>query len=533
MAHNPDTSIRLLCVPFDKSYNHVVYFDSSDEREEYMSGRTRLSNTNYQTIRTTRPDGSIRSSVRVDLSEERIRAESINYLAFHNTQDGYTRLYCAFVTDIVFISEGCTELVFELDVFQTYFFSCIFQPSFIERETPPTDEIGDNIVPESFTYQAYSYQQATAFHTLDDWGYLVAASEQRGDDGDRGKKMSGIYQGLYFYYFKNISTLNAFLDDIEEEGGDCIQFICVLPEFCARVNNDVLEEGVIPKSNYPSHEICDFEFVASEIDFDGYKPRNNKLYTAPFLNLVVTNHSGDEAVYNIEDFGMMVDPSEKVLGFELFGDISASPSVTLIPCEYQGVPENYDAGISISGFPQCSYTTDTFKLWLTKNQFNTAVDTVTGLSQIVVGAISSFSGVGALVGGVSAMTGLNTIKNTMNSVYQASKEPNRSHSGNAKNNLLTAIGVNKFDFYYRTIKREYAEIVDNFFTMYGYQVNKFDTPNFGCRKRWYYIKTNGANILGGIPNTDLLKLKSIFDNGVTLWEPDTDICDYFPNNDPV
>lgn len=68
--------------------------------------------------------------------------------------------------------------------------------------------------------------------------------------------------------------------------------------------------------------------------------------------------------------------------------------------------------------------------------------------------------------------------------------------------------------------------------MYGYKQNKV-LPIFNMtRSRYYfnYIKTIGCNITGDIPRKYLNKLKSIFDNGVTLWHADRDIIIQEYNN---
>ena len=43
-------------------------------------------------------------------------------------------------------------------------------------------------------------------------------------------------------------------------------------------------------------------------------------------------------------------------------------------------------------------------------------------------------------------------------------------------------------------KKEYLEIIDNFFTKYGYKVNVLKTPQMYTREKWNYIKTVDVNI---------------------------------------
>lgn len=72
-------------------------------------------------------------------------------------------------------------------------------------------------------------------------------------------------------------------------------------------------------------------------------------------------------------------------------------------------------------------------------------------------------------------------------------------------------------FYRMRICCENEAIIANMFHMYGYKVNRLETPNTRSRTRFNYIKTIGANITGSINQNDLLELKGIFDNGITIW----------------
>ena len=67
--------------------------------------------------------------------------------------------------------------------------------------------------------------------------------------------------------------------------------------------------------------------------------------------------------------------------------------------------------------------------------------------------------------------------------------------------------------------------------MFGYATNKMKIPNIIGRENWNYLKTSRINITGNIPQTDLQEIKSMFDNGVTLWHnPDT-FLDYSQSNE--
>lgn len=97
----------------------------------------------------------------------------------------------------------------------------------------------------------------------------------------------------------------------------------------------------------------------------------------------------------------------------------------------------------------------------------------------------------------------------------------------------TALGFNLLDknvFSIFTIKRQYAQLIDKFFDMYGYLTNTVKLPNLNNRPNWNYVKTLGINIISHIPQRDLEIIKNMFDNGITLWHNPQTFLDYSQNN---
>jgi hypothetical protein len=81
----------------------------------------------------------------------------------------------------------------------------------------------------------------------------------------------------------------------------------------------------------------------------------------------------------------------------------------------------------------------------------------------------------------------------------------------------------------KQIKPEYRKKIGDFFNMFGYKVNEVKTPNFHTRQNWNYVQTSSCMILGDFNNEDLQELKSIFDNGITLWHTE-DVGNYTLEN---
>ena len=81
-----------------------------------------------------------------------------------------------------------------------------------------------------------------------------------------------------------------------------------------------------------------------------------------------------------------------------------------------------------------------------------------------------------------------------------------------------------------SIRQEYARCIDDYFSMFGYKTNRVKIPNITGRTNWNYVKTLGCNIIGDVPQGDMQEIKSIFNNGVTLWHNPSTFMDYSQNN---
>ena len=82
-------------------------------------------------------------------------------------------------------------------------------------------------------------------------------------------------------------------------------------------------------------------------------------------------------------------------------------------------------------------------------------------------------------------------------------------------------------------KTEQLRRIDDFFSKYGYAINKINAVSFTNRTVWDYIKTIDIFITGDIPQDDLQELKNIFNSGLTIWHDPSKIGDYSQTNTPT
>lgn len=94
---------------------------------------------------------------------------------------------------------------------------------------------------------------------------------------------------------------------------------------------------------------------------------------------------------------------------------------------------------------------------------------------------------------------------------------------------------NQFSGYcliYKQISDEYITILEDYFQKYGYKVNIIETPNLHTRQSWDYIRTVDCNVIGSINADSLQKIRTIFNNGVTIWHT-TDVGNYNLSNNEI
>lgn len=539
VPRNPSTELRLYSgVPWDNSYQHVrLYTNQTDLLSHLESWRVRPASglSNLAPIRVGDLD------VRVPFTE--MSALELNYMAFRN--NGLTNEWVfAFITSLEWMSERTTKIRFELDIFQNNFYKCAFSQCFVERSHVPKsqDIIGGNLIPESFE---------TGDNYVADWktkAYppknicMYVSKENQSDEVD-GSIVNNIYRAAKLIHETNPLNINAKIDEMTGAGlSDAILNLFMAPDICL---NAETHEG-----NNEDNVVIDF----SGIDwFEGYQPKNNKIYTYPYVYLAVDNNEGQAVTYKFE----YSDSDNHDLQFSIIGCLCTSPQILLLPWNYNGVGLDYMEVITMANFPQCAFQSDTYRAWFAQNRnsiiaaqnavFDTYQVTEQGIMTGMLSGLGSaasqalagdYSQIGSAVSGlVSGQQQLNSLFVSTNNQLQAQMAqrkdkqilPPTIHGKVMNENINAAYGMNKFDFYCMSIRSQYARMIDDYWTAYGYPINRIQMPNITSRTSWNYIKTVGCTIHGAVDLAQLAALRRIFDNGVTVWHTD-EVGDYGLNN---
>lgn len=524
---NPETKLRLYSgVPWSDEYEHVRLYSSKaellDHLESYRKNIPGVDLSHLAPIRVGNYD------IRVPFTE--MKALNLNYLAFQNAGISNEWVFC-FIDSIEWLSEKTTRINFSLDVFQNNFYDTNIKPCFVEYHHIPRreDGIGVNLVPVNLEAGETIVSQHKKLNlTPTDCCIFVTRGtvEQSWFDG---RVENGVYcWGSIGHYDvttdDGLEKINGLLKKYNDQGAqDAVIGLFMSPKLCIGALG-----GKEIKPQTTSMQI-------SGNAFEGYKPKNKKLYSYPWLYCLADNNQGNTHIYRYE----YSYNQDKSIEFDSYGTIATLPQVLTAPKNYK-TRENLKHGLMQealinSSFPMCSFSSDTYRAWLAQNKSSIALSQVQTAVNSTIGLGTSIAG---LAGG-SLQGGINGSSKTTSAFWDAlgmlanqtdrSRNAGVTHGKALSENVMTGIKECGVDFYEMSCKRQFAEMADSFFEQFGYPINKITMPNLRSRSRWNYVKTSHCGFTGNIDLDQLKKLRNIFDNGVTLWHTD-DIGNYSLSN---
>lgn len=496
------------------AYQHTFWFDNVEEQAEFFESKVIKTFVNYTYVRK---NWSLKLGATV------AEAEKWGYLFFQNFPTG--RYYYYFITDVKYISDDTVELELEMDVLQTYFFDYALQPSFVEREHSATDTIGDNTIEEGLELGQHIVANMSFPDVFADMTIMIMSTVDLTSDGFPnvyGGLFDGVYSGCNVYRANNVFELGQVLRNLEEKI-DAIVSIWMYPEALVKPYNP---EATI--TQVMSSQLSAGSHTANRpTKFDGYTPKNNKLFTYPYCYLYASNNLGNSAIYRFERFG---DPYDEGLeyAFEIRGSLYPDGGVKVIPKNYNGAGYNHDEAISFVGFPTCAWVSDTYKVWLAQNQSQHTTQGLVSVGAMVAGGAMMASG-NVVGGGAAFVGGLTSIMGMIAQREDMERQPPQSRGATSATLNASAGGLG-VTFYAKTITAERAKVIDDFFTMYGYKTLRVKTPNRNVRESFTYTKTVGCLLTGSLCQEDARKIQSIYDNGVTFWQKSVAIGNYSASN---
>lgn len=600
-SYMPQGIVRIGTIPFDNTYTHTVMKDWADEDAMAAEFAQRLNNTftedTYTYIRAN-------NSIRVNFNAEKLY--QFNYCMYQNYN--YTdvlnkrKWYYAFITEVNYINEQCTELVLEIDVIHTFWFDMHLEPCFVEREHVDDDTIGANIIPEpsmplfyEYTYfQKRDINHGWAVFQTNQYPIYEIISDGQGHDSYNFNNVigscsvsGGDYQNYtsatkyLVYHLSNSDSVAAMKRDLEafNECG-AAESICngyYLPEwmfqestldyFRARDYQPYMPYRWTFPDTLTVHEWHNDDIVRPTT-LGSYTPKNNKLLTFPYTYVELGDYSGRIQEYRFEFFKTSSGNPRFCEKTVATGDCTGYIS----PLGYQNLTgHDVNKAFTFDFNNKISWVYSTFENWMAQNALGNAIalavgsagivggtaqmlgtgeffskqmaksvpkpgqkltkNTLRGTSNPMYGGAGNMMALAGLIGGSPVTAGLGTVAATLANIDRMRHIPNESHgnvSGNSKYQCDYA------GYYYSVVqlREDSAQIVDDFLSMYGYEVDRIKVPEVFSRVSWNYVKCTNSDNHGRAPMAFVSNFNEIFNSGITIWHT-WNVGDYTLSNDIV
>lgn len=487
-------------IKMDKGYKNVLRY-STDSMLELLRSESHLvsSSNNYSFIRKN-------GTINTDFTYHQCLQS--NYIAFQNP-DYSDMWFFAWIDDVIYRSDRCTELRYTVDVFSTWWDYWTRATCFVEREHPVNDSFGANNLPEPISVDDYIVQESNNLSVAPNKiCFLFSEAKRQKEDGT----------------FEYISPYEAY------RGGT--PFVGNLPMTLWRVPAPLTQSGATELIQYYSDYVKDGKagdlvgiFTYNDntgitdgvnkyhlTNIGGYVPKYAKTLQYPFTKITLSNQQGSSVELRAEDFDGNVR-------FKIASTNNYKGQSICYPVQYKGIERNTDFGLLIDNYPTIPMTVDSFATYLAQNSTNIALSAVSG----AVGTITSI----ATGNPLASVAGIGSMINTFGNIATARTKPD-SITGMSSGNLINMLLENfYFLIEFNTCKRDIAEIADSFFDMYGYTTNRVKTPNLDSSGHNYVKISSDSNIgYGSVPSMYMDIINNAFRSGVTLWDSHDELGNY-------
>jgi hypothetical protein len=537
MAFSPTGTLYLIGgVPLDITYQHTIDFASAQEQLDYFLGCAVQTLNEYTYIRKD-------SSIKVKLNVEQLY--NINYILYRNQST--SKWIYAFITDKNYINDNNTELVIVTDVFQTYMFDYTWHESFIEREHQNRwASVGNpifNLVDENLTLgDEYLKENETVVAESEKY-FLVVTSECIDDNPITATMIQG-YPTPFFYYIvpwdsagtspplMDVQTLCRWLSTNPKILS--VSWIPFLPFSLTasgitkvgytwtdagggtidiyRISDDMIATGVFPQ------QVDKYANMGLPSGFGTGVTRHykyeSKLLCYPYVYHMLTDLMSKPLILKNEYLtgNSIAVGYTQSLGFEM-------KTKFYITSGYLGENNGKLHSMINNTVNDLPLKTNEYYNYMLTKKAQATTGMALSLTQAVGGvALAGVSGgLGMAVGGGAVLQSVGVISSELAKRKDLQNTPESvRHMGN---NLAFDLSDNNtsLKFMRYGIAPSIKKILGDFFGKYGYKCMEVKTPNLRSRYYYNYIKTVGCNIKGDFDNNDLATLKSIFDNGITIW----------------
>jgi hypothetical protein len=430
------------------------------------------------------------------------------------------------------------------DPYQTYQFELNFLPSFVEREhcqrwnadgTPVINTVPENLeigteydVVKNDIYDMGSGQYYLMVTTTD-LSTVFAGTPPDTPPLPTAKVVQGMLTGLCYYIIDGSAGDGNALNKVYQALGtkqqylDCVLSLTYLPPNCLSLFQGISSISLNPSIGYIMQ--VNSSSSASQLDvktvtkYDGFPTvEESKLLMYPYAYTELTAYNGEH----------MEIKNEYVSGTDLtiqqWGYLNPDTRIAFLVKNYNN-DTSLNNAIIIRDLPQLPTASSGYQQYLARNKSQNTVNMVTGIAETAGGVGLMFVPGAEFAGGMAIASGLEHILGTLGKMQDAKRNPNSLQTQQGGSGFNIANGIKGFTLKKKIIKPEYRNIVSQFWKAYGYKINQIKVPNLKTRQHFNYVKCIGANITGNVPMEELVKVKEMFNKGITLWHT-TDVGNY-------
>lgn len=425
----------------------------------------------------------------------------INYIAILYNSNDRSPIF-AFITNLNYVADTVTEVLFRIDLFSTYCQTLDYQDCYIKRMTVNNDTKYLWLQDENLTAGDYVVNSTLEDYTVN-WNYGYTAVTNNSGTPVSGKTYDKIFSVAEF---KGYTAYGPVIEDLQLfNSNDKIDNVCDVMQYPAECGTE-------------GNRVVDVKYIDMPSSIDGYVPKNNKLFNFPYVRCLIVSSDGES---------LEIKPE---LSTDVQGRIQYRKDVMVIPIEQivitVGQYSGYTASnnkldrLFITGFPQVTWSSDNYRAWLARNKPARDFQNLVVGGKLAYGIASNNYAPALLEAGEMLVN--RYVEN------QTAKVTNDQtiHKGS---NLGIDVATDTFGAitYVQTIKSKQAELIDNYFNAYGYAINKvsYFSPS---RTRFDYVETAG-NIFrrkaegNGVPNLAIDRLNSVANSGIRIWHSITEL----------
>ena len=569
-----ETTIYLTNVDWCNDYKDVMLFDNDSDQINWFklnpATYSALSTDDYRFI-----DGagfSEQKSIKVSMRPE--VAQGFNYLFYRNSSDSSWR-FC-FIKYVNFVDYETSEIFLELDIFQTYQFKFELADCFIKRETVKVDNVF-NAALEDTPYKNQHEMLISRINFNDGAGfrpYVYAVNfkarwnhEEEFTDfnyldftaGDIYQ--TGVNRNGALLVFDNFSDLTNFIYGQQSAGINITESFLefgivsnsmISSEVCicrSSAHNSIeLKDNTVAGYNYmPVHDLPYYNDRDRVVEINKpqelktrtggtYSPHNEKCLMGPYQKVKIKAMNYEREFY-FEDFN-----TNSIASFEYCYSYTNGFKMYVYPKNYKKQDYDFAQVIELPISATFPYLADQFHDWLISNsnmiaakQNDITMQQVGGIAAIIGGAVQI--GVGAFTGGGLIATGLATAAGGISSLTDASINEDELRGsivdqenklgfepiGTATDSLFTLSRRIKPTVELWQTDGNLIKKIDNYYSAFGYNVSRFDTPKLHNRANWDYLQLGKCNIKkAGSASTYMSisennAIKKMFENGIRIW----------------